>query len=89
MTISQGHRRSGIDQVRLLVPLSLLLIVTACAMSSDRDARAYIVCVVRHAQDPLVCDALREAYRVDVSDIPPRAAVPVPPAGADTNGGRL
>ena len=87
--MSGGHRRSGIDQVRLLIASALLLIVTACGIASDRDARAYDVCVVRHAQDPLVCEAALQAYRVDASDLPARAAVPAPSVGADTNSGPL
>jgi len=74
---------------RLLIATALPLIMTACAMSSDRDARAYNVCIVRHAEDPLVCEAPLQSYRVDASDLPSRAAVAVPAGGADTNSGRL
>jgi transposase len=42
-----------------------------------------------HAQDPLVCEGPLQAYQVDASDLPSRAAVAVPAAGADTNNGRL
>jgi hypothetical protein len=75
--------------VRLLIAPTLLLIVTACRTAPDRDARAYNACALRHAQNPLVCEAPLQAYRVDASDFPARAAVPVPAPGADTNNGRL
>jgi len=45
--------------------------------------------LVRHAQDPLVCDGPLEAYRVDASDLPARAAVAASPAVAATKGDRL
>jgi len=75
--------------VRLLIASALLLIVTACAIGSDRDARACSACALRHTQDPLVCDGPLQAYRVDASDLPSKAAVAAPAAGADTNSGRL
>ena len=88
--MSRGRRRLGIEQVRrLLIATALPLIMTACAMSSDRDARAYNACTVRHAYDPLVCEAPLQAYRVDASDLPAKAAVAATSAGEDTNGGRL
>ena len=88
--MSRGRRRLGIEQVRrLLIATALPLIMTACAMSSDRDARAYNACVVRHAQEPLVCEGPLQAYQVDASDLPARAAVRAATAGEDTNGGRL
>ena len=60
--MSPGRRRLGIEQVRrLLIATALPLIMTACAMSSDRDARAYNACVVRHAEDPLVCEGPLQA----------------------------
>ena len=58
-------------------------------MSSDRDARAYNACALRHAQDTLVCEAPLQAYQVDASDLPAKAAVPPTSAGEDTNRGRL
>ena len=87
--MSRGHRRSGIDQVRLLIASALLPIVTACGTAPDGDARAYNACALWHAQDPLVCEGPLQAYQVDASDLPSRAAVAVPAAGADTNNGRL
>ena len=87
--MSRGARRSRIDQVRLLIASALLLIVTACSTAPDRDARAYNACIVRHAEDPLVCEGPRQAYRVVASDLPSRAAVASPTAGADTNNDRL
>jgi len=84
-----GHRRSGIDPVRLLIASALLFIVTGCGIASDRDTRVYDACVVRHAQNPLVCEAPLQAYRVDASDLPARAAVSVRPARADAKGGWL
>ena len=45
--------------------------------------------LVRHAQDPLVCDGPLEAYRVDASDLPARAAVAASSAVAATKGDRL
>jgi hypothetical protein len=73
---------------RLLIALALPLVATACGVASDHDARAYNGCLVRHAQDPLVCDGPLEAYRVDASDLPARAAVAAP-AVAATKGDRL
>ena len=87
--MSRGHRRSGIDPVRLLIASALLLIATACGTAHDRDARAYNACTVRHAQGPLVCEAPLQAYRVDASDLPVKAAVPAPATVADTKGDRL
>ena len=75
--------------MRPLIASALLLIVTECGTAPDRDARAYNACALRHAQDPLVCEAPLQAYRVDASDLPVKAAVPATSAGEDTNGGRL
>jgi len=75
--------------VRLLIASALLLIVTACNTAPDRDARAYNACALRHAQDPLVCEAPLQAYRVDASDLPARAAVRAATAGTERDGGRL
>ena len=74
---------------RLLIASALPLVATACGIASDRDARAYNGCLVRHAQDPLVCDGPLEAYRVDASDLPARAAVAASSAVAATKGDRL
>ena len=52
---------------------------TEYGIAADRDARAYNGCLVRHAQDPLVC----------ASDLPARAAVAASPAVAATKGDRL
>ena len=41
---------------------------TEYGIAADRDARAYNGCLVRHPQDPVVCDGPLEAYRVDASD---------------------
>ena len=75
--------------MRLLIASALLLIVTACSTAPDRDARAYNACALRHARDPLVSEAPLQAYRVDASDLPAKAAVPATPGGEDTNGARL
>ena len=88
--MNRGASQTGIEEVqRLLIASALPLIVTACGIAYDRDARAYGACIVRHAQDPLVCDGPLQAYQVDASDLPAKAAAPALPAGADTNGGRL
>ena len=71
---------------RLLIISALALIVGACGTVPDRDVRAYNACLVRHPQDPLVCEGPRQAYRVDASDLPAKAGVPIPPAVADTKG---
>ena len=85
-----GVSRLGLVQMRrLLIASALPLVATACGIASDRDARAYNGCLVRHAQDPLVCDGPLEAYRVDASDLPARAAVAASPAVAVTKGDRL
>jgi hypothetical protein len=64
-------------------------VATACGIASDRDARAYNGCLVRHAQDPLVWDGPLGAYRVVASELPARAAVAASPAVAVTKGDRL
>ena len=87
--MGRGARRSRIDQVRLLIASALLPIATACGTAPDRDARAYNACALRHAQDPLVWEAPLQAYRVDASDLPAKAAVRAATAGEDTNRGRL
>ena len=85
-----GVSRLGLVQMRrLLIASALPLVATACGIASDRDARAYNGCLVRHAQDPLVCDGPLEAYRVDASDLPARAAVAASSAVAATKGDRL
>ena len=54
--MNRGASQTGIEEVqRLLIASALPLIVTACGIAYDRDARAYSACLVRHAQDPLVC----------------------------------
>jgi len=53
--------------MRLLIASALLLIVTACSTFPDRDARAYNACIVRHAEDPLVCEGPRQAYELEPS----------------------
>ena len=75
--------------MRPLIASALLLIVSGCGILPDRDVRAYDACLGRHAQDTLVCEAPLQAYRVDASDFPAKAAVPATLAGEDTNGGRL
>ena len=62
---------------------------TEYGIAADRDARAYNGCLVRHPQDPMVCDGPLEAYRVDASELPARAAVAASPAVAVTKGDRL
>jgi hypothetical protein len=74
---------------RLLVALALPLVATACGVASDHDARAYNGCLMRHAQDPLVCDGSLEAYRVTPPTLPARAVVAASPAVAATKGDRL
>ena len=75
--------------MRPLIASALLLIVSGCGILPDRDVRAYDACLGRHAQDPLVCEAPLQAYRVDASDLPVKAAVPAPATVADTKGARL
>ena len=85
-----GVSTSGLVQVRrLLIASALPLVATACGIGSDHDARAYNGCLVRHSQNPLVCDGPLEAYRVDASDLPAKAAVPVSRAVAVTKGAPL
>jgi hypothetical protein len=82
-----GVSRSGLGQLRrLLIASALPLVATACGIGSDPDVGAYNGCLVRHPQDPLVCDGPLEAYRVDASDLPARAAVPVSRAVAAMKG---
>ena len=75
--------------MRLLIASALLFIVTACSSAPNREAGAYNACALRHAQNPLVCEAPLQAYRVDASDLPAKAAVPATSAGVETKGGRL
>ena len=75
--------------MRLLIASALLFIVTACSAAPGPDTLAYNACALRHAQDPLVCEAPLHAYRVDATDLPSRAAVAAPAAGADGNNDRL
>ena len=65
--MGRGARRSRIDQVRLLIASALLPIATASGTAHDRDARAYNACIVRHAEDLLVCEGPRQAYELEPS----------------------
>ena len=70
---------------RPLIASALLpLIVSGCGIVPNRDIRAYNACLVRHAQEPLVCEGPLQAYRVDASDLPTKAALPAPATVADT-----
>src|ERR1700748_3570719 len=55
---------------RVLIAAALPLVAAGCGMAGDRDARAYNTCVMRHAEDALVCEGLLQAYQVDASDFP-------------------
>ena len=66
---------------QLVIASALLLIVGACTLPADRDARAYNVCLARHAGDALVCEGPHQAYEVDASDIPARATASRPAIG--------
>jgi len=66
---------------RLLIASALSLIVGACTLPADRDARAYSVCLARHSGDALVCEGPRQAFEVDASDIPARATARRPAVG--------
>ena len=72
---------------RLLIASALSLIVGACTLPADRDARAYSLCLARHSGDALVCEGPRQAYEVDASDIPARAIAGRPGAGYISEGG--
>jgi hypothetical protein len=65
--------------MKALLILSLLLLVfTSCGLTPDRDVRAFNACLMRHAQDSVVCDAPLQAYEVDM---PTLAAKSLPGAG--------
>lgn len=59
-------RIAGIEPVKALLILSpLLLLLTDCSVTSDGNVRAFNACLVRHAQDAVVCEAPLQAYAVD------------------------
>jgi hypothetical protein len=43
----------------------LLSILNGCGLAADRDVRAYNGCIARHSEDPVVCEAARQAYETD------------------------
>ena len=52
----------GIAQVKRLLILSALpVLMGACGLAVDRDARAYNTCLARHPQDAVVCEGRRQA----------------------------
>jgi hypothetical protein len=50
---------------RLLVILALLAVLSGCSLGAGLDVRAYNACLVRHPQEPVVCEGPRQAYEVD------------------------
>jgi hypothetical protein len=67
--------------VKHLIILSIFPVhITVCGLAGDRDVRAYNGCLARHPQELVVCDGPRQAYEVDVSDVPAMTAS-LPTAG--------
>jgi hypothetical protein len=50
----------------LPVVLPLLLLFCGCAVTQDRDVRAYNACLLRHPNETALCEAPRQAYQPDV-----------------------
>src|SRR5215813_7445538 len=49
----------------LFVVVPSLLLFCGCAVTQDRDVRAYNACLLRNPNETALCDAPREAYRPD------------------------
>lgn len=71
---------------RLLAISALLLILTGCGLAAERDVQAYHGCIARHSQDPVVCEAPRQAYQTDLPAIAYDGAEGVVTAGAGAPG---
>jgi hypothetical protein len=63
-----------------MVPV-LAALLSGCSLATDRDVRAYNVCLVRHPQDAVLCEGPRQAYEIDPSAFQTRSAA-VRPAAA-------
>jgi hypothetical protein len=55
-----------------LVVLPILLLFCGCAVTQDRDVRAYDACLARHPNETPLCEAPREAYQPDVPSVAER-----------------
>lgn len=76
-----GKPRTGQARQLLIIP-ALTIALAACALPTDRAARAYDACIARHAQDAVVCEGPRQAYEVDTSTYQAEAASISPPTAS-------
>jgi hypothetical protein len=81
MTINLAVAGRAVAQIALVAnsrqPLPALLLalaLTGCVHPVGRDVLAYQACAARHPQNVLVCDALRQAYEFDASELEVPAA---------------
>ena len=62
--------RLGVTRVKqLLILPALAMVLTGCALSADRDVRAYNACIARHPAETALCDGPRQAYEVDAATL--------------------
>ena len=48
------------------IGLPFLLLVSGCGVAPDRSLQVFNACLIRHPQDAPLCEAPRQAYRVDL-----------------------
>jgi hypothetical protein len=65
----------------LVVASALTIVLTACGLPSERDARAHDACMSRHPQEAALCEGPRQAYEVDTWTLQARAAAYSLPVG--------
>ncbi len=65
----------------LLIASAIAIVLAGCALSADRDTRAYANCIARHPAEAALCEGPRQAYEVDTSTYQATAAAFSPPAG--------
>jgi hypothetical protein len=59
---------------QLLIPSTLAIVLTGCALSTGRDVLAYNACIARHPGETALCEGPRRAYEVDAGTLQARAA---------------
>jgi hypothetical protein len=56
------------------IGLPFLLLVSGCGVAPDRSLQVFNACLIRHPQDAPLCEAPRQAYRVDLPIVAAKSA---------------
>jgi hypothetical protein len=68
-TLGRTGQLGATSVKQLLILSALAIVLTGCALSADRDVRAYNACIARHPGETALCDGPRQAYEVDAATL--------------------